>query len=198
MVHPMLEKLKDFYSQFSFLEIKDVALLLEMSSIRTVKTNEVIVRSGDLNYDMFLVLRGMLRAHVVKSNGDERTVHLASEGMIVGSPRTFGLGMPTNENITALEDSWLAVYDIRRFEELADKNPKIQKFYRDSLKRNFLEAVSRVEFHTVMSPEERYMHYQKNHPEIIQRVPQIHLASYLGVTPVSLSRIRSRVSGSKK
>ena len=194
----MLEKLKEFYTQFSFLGIKEVALLLDLASIRTVKANETLVRAGDKNYNMFIVLKGMLRNHVVKSNGDERTVFLVSEGMIVGSPRTVFQDKPTNETIHALEDSWLAVYDIRKFEALADKYPKIQKMYVESLKMNMLEAVARLEVHTVLNPEERYRHYQEEHPEIVQRVPQIHLASYLGVTPVSLSRIRSRMTDSKK
>ena len=73
----------------------------------------------------------------------------------------------------------------------------LQKLYAENLKRSLADAIDRLEFHTAMSPEERYAHYQEHFPELIQRVPQVHLASFLGVTPVSLSRVRSRLAKKK-
>ncbi|MBI1287935.1 MAG: cyclic nucleotide-binding domain-containing protein [Flavobacteriales bacterium] len=194
----MLDKVKEFVSAASYLGPQDMAAMIQLVSIRCFKTGEVLLRVDDLNHNMYVVLKGLLRSHVIKTNGEERTVYLASEGMITGSSRTFVTGSASLETVSAIEDTWVAVADRRRFEELADERPGVQKFYLDQMKKTLFEAVTRLEFHTVMSPMERYQGLMKERPALVQRVPQIYLASYLGVTPVSLSRIRARIASEKK
>lgn len=194
----MLEKLREEIGRFSFLGAKEAAVLIKLATIRAYKAGDTIVKEGAMDHNSYVVLKGILRSHVLKSNGDERTVYLASEGMLTASSRTFLDGEPSTETITALEDSWVAVFDRSAFMKQLDGNPNLQKLYSELLKRNLREAIDRIEFHTVLNPKERYEHLMKSHPELVQRVPQMYLASYLGITPVSLSRIRSRVVRSSK
>lgn len=148
----MLDKLKEYIASFTYLGVKEVAAMVAACRISNCQRGDFLVASGEVSYKMFFVLSGLLRCHVVKNNGEERTVFLASEGMFVGSPRTLMSGEATNEAITALEDTWVAVYDTRTIDMLADEYPKIQKFYLESMKRHFYEAVGRIEFHTVINP----------------------------------------------
>lgn len=194
----MLDKVKAFVATFSYLGPTDVVAIMALASVRSFKAGEVVLNAGDVNFNTYFVIKGLLRSHVIKTNGEERTVFLASERMITTSSRTFINGKASIETVTAIEDTWVAVTDSRRFDELADKRPSVQKFSKELMKRNMFEAITRLEFHTVMSPEERYLHIMEQRPELIQRVPQIYLASYLGITPVSLSRIRARIADTRK
>lgn len=194
----MLEMLKEHFKKYSFLGPKEVATIIDLSRFKSYKQGDVVFDAGDVNYNMYGVLKGLLRSHVVNTNGEERTVFLVSEGMVVSSSRTFAYGQESIEKLTAIEDSWVAVIDYRLFQQKAEQNLKLQRFSSEMLKQNLVEAVERIEFHTLMSPQERYLKLMERRPQLAQRVPQIYLASYLGVTPVSLSRIRRRVAQAMK
>jgi len=189
----MLEKLKAFYAQFSFLRPSDIASLIKISRIRSFEAGEVITQPGEKHYNFYVVLKGLLRNHIVSTEGDECTMYLATEGMVIGSARTTMRDEESHETTMAVEATWAAVVDGKRMLELVDTNHRILRFYTESLKVNFYEAVERIEFHAVKTPEERYRYLLENRPELIQRVPQKYLASFIGITPVSLSRIRARI-----
>jgi CRP-like cAMP-binding protein len=189
----MLENLKAFYAQFSFLRPSDIASLIQISKLRSFEAGEVIVQAGEKHYNFYVVLKGLLRNHIVSTEGDECTIYLATEGMVIGSARTTMRDEESHETTTAVEATWAAVVDGRRLLELVDTNHRILRMYTESLKVNFYEAIERIEFHAVKTPEERYRYLLENRPELIQRVPQKYLASFIGITPVSLSRIRARI-----
>ncbi|MCF8256720.1 MAG: Crp/Fnr family transcriptional regulator [Flavobacteriales bacterium] len=189
----MIGKLKDYFSSFSVLGAKEIALLLATARIKQVNPGEIILLEGDMNYNFIIVLKGLLRNYKIAANGEERNLLFSSEGTVTGNPRMFA-DLPANENIAALEKSWIAEIDVRKFEALSKKSPVIQRFYTEALKRNLIDLVDRLQMHTVMTPPERYLFFLKHNPELVQRVPQVYLASYFGITPVSLSRIRSRLS----
>ncbi len=193
----MVEALKHFFKQFSFLGVKEIASLVQLCEFKQIKQGTILVNAGDYNYNTFVVLKGLLRNYIIKHNGEERTTLFASEGMMTSSPNTFFKDLPSNEGVMALEDCWIAYFDMRKFEKLARENLKLQRLFTEALKLNFVEAITRLEYHTTMSPEERYEHFRYHHPNLLQRVPQIYLASYLGITPVSLSRVRARLAKKK-
>lgn len=85
----MLDKVKEFVATFSYLGPADVTAMFDLVSLRTYKAGEVVLNAGEVNFNIYFVIKGLLRSHVIKTNGDERTVFLASEGLITASSRTF-------------------------------------------------------------------------------------------------------------
>ena len=193
----MLEELRHFLDQFKFLSPKDVVAVAGLANVRRVKKGEHIFYSGDMHYTLYLVLTGFTRTYVVRDDGDERTVYLAGPGMGVGSSKTVYKDQPSNENVVALENCILISWDLTEFKRIAANRPAMYRWYAEMLERNFIEAVERVEFHTLMTPEQRYEYLLETRSDIFNRVPLKYIASYIGITPGSLSRLRARIVRAK-
>ncbi len=190
----MLDLLKDLYGKFHFLGLAEVAALIKIGRIKQINAGEVLVKTGEWDYNGYVVIKGLLRTYVETPEGEEKTVLFASEGMNVTASATFLHGKPATETIMAIEDSIVAVHDLREFEKLCNDYPKLLRLQNDVLKASMGEAIERVEYYTSMNAEERYAHFRDKYPDLLNRVPQIYLASYLGVHVVSLSRIRTRLA----
>ncbi len=190
----MLDELKAFYKGFSALGVSEIATLMKLTQLRKVRQDEQLVKAGDYNYFMFIVLSGALRAFITKTNGQERTVQFFLKGEVCGSADTAYHGETAIENVMALENGWIAYIDYREFEEAAKRNNKILSLHVEALKRNMYTTIRSIQFYTTLSPEERYLQILKERPNLLQKVPQKYLASYLGITPESLSRVRARTA----
>lgn len=190
----MLDSLKDYLNRFGFLTTTDISALLKEAKLVTYQKGERIVSAGDMNHCVHVVLSGFVRIYVLRADGEERTVHLANRGLGFGSSQTLFANAPSNEFAEALEKSAVLMVDIDKFKAICDKNPRLYKFYALSLERNILEAVERLHFHSVMNPDQRYEYLLKHRLDIIERVSQKYIASYIGITPVSLSRLRARIA----
>jgi CRP-like cAMP-binding protein len=190
----MLEKITDALKEFNFLTPKDLFQLVSIAKLKQVASGELIVKEGDYNYNVIKVIKGLLSHYVVDKNGYERALLFVPEKMNSGSLQTTINRKPSDENIIALENSLLLLIDIRELEKLAAKNNNILKLINQSYKKIIAEAALRIKFLLVNSPEERYLHFREIYPHLLQRVKQKDLASYLGITVTSLSRIRARIS----
>ena len=184
----------NYFNKFTFLSFEDLKLIFTLVKIKRVKVGDVILESGAIDYNVFIVFRGLLRTYVMRADGTEITVLLSSEGMAAASSRTIVKDELSTETIVALEDSMIMIVDTQKLEELGRRHPRILLLQNKHMKRNFGDAVERIEYLTVLSPLERYLHLIEHHPELIKRVPQKYLASYMGITTESLSRVKSRIS----
>ncbi len=190
----MLEKISDALKEFTFLSPKDLFQLASIAKLKYVSKNEHIVKAGEYNYQAIKVIKGLLSHYVIDKNGYERTLLFVPEKMNSGSLQTTINRKPSDENIVALEDSLLLTIDIRELEKLASASINILKLLNQNYKQIITEAALRIKFLIVHSPEERYVHFCQTYPHLEQRIKQKHLASYLGITVSSLSRIRARIS----
>ena len=189
------EKFRELYP---YVTEEDLELLLSVSELREFKAREKVVQLGDDSYNNYMVLQGVLRTYTLGRNGEEKTLFLAGEGMNTGSMDNLLFKRPAQEEIMAVVDTWAVVTDLQKLEELSLKNIGLMRLHRDAYKLNLKEAIERLTFYTKLQPKDRYDELLKKHPDLIKHVPQKYLASYLGMTPVSLSRIRGRYARSKK
>lgn len=192
--HIHLEKIKELFKEFTFLSPKDLFQLASIIKLKNIAKGEHIVREGEYNYRAIKVIKGLLCHYVIDNNGDEKTLLFVPEKMNSGSLQTTIGGKPADENIIALESSWLLMIDIRELEKLADGNLSILKMLNQSYKQIIFEAATRIKFLIAHSPEERYLQFTHTYPNLEHRVKQKHLASFLGITVSSLSRIKARLS----
>ena len=166
--------------------------IIESAMIRSYKKGTVLLEEGKISNECYFIIKGCIRSYYIK-DGNEMTTDFFTEEQSV-TPSAYGKKTPSAYYLECVEDTIAGVGTPDREIEMYQKFPE-----GESLARTMGEAImakqqdALAEF-KMASPEERYMQLQKDRPDLIQRVPQYQLASYLGVTPESLSRIRRRLS----
>jgi len=190
----MFEKIKEIFREDTFLSPNDLLQLATIIKLTSIAKGEYLVKEGEINYKAVKVIKGLLAHYVIDNQGVEKTLLFVPENKNSGSLQTTINRKPADENIIALENSILVTVDIRELEKLAANSPGILKLLNQSYKQIITEAALRIKFLIVNSPEERYLHFCTSYPDLEQRVKQKNLASYLGITESSLSRIRARIS----
>ncbi|MCI1265880.1 MAG: Crp/Fnr family transcriptional regulator [Saprospiraceae bacterium] len=190
----MFEKVKEAFSHFVFITPKNLVQLASIAKLGSVKKKEHLIKVGDLNYNVVVVLKGLLRHYVVSENGEEKTLRFAPEKKIAAMLDTIFHNKPCTENIMALEDTVYLKFDFREIDRLVSDNLQLLKVQNQVFKEIISENVEQIKFLTVLTPEARYLYFCQSYPNLEQRIKQKYLASYLGITVTSLSRIRARIS----
>ncbi len=186
---------KDFveaFSRFSLLKFNDLVSLYKICSFKSFSNGELLAQEGRYCNYMFLIKKGIIRTYVLTQNGDERTTRLAKERDFTTCNQSFLNNNPSSEYLEAIGDCRVIGIDIQKLNELGKTNARILQLTQEGLKEALFEAINRIEFFTTLTPEQRYNKLLDESPDLIQRVPQKYLASFLGVTTVSLSRIKRR------
>ena len=156
-----------------------------------VPAKTVLLQEGDISKRAFFVLKGCLRV-CFNNKGRDITTQFFFEGQGVAAIESFRTGNPSLFGIEAIEPSLLYVLAKKDYEFITEQSPAIRSEIEHHVFNRLLSYqhlfVSRIKD----SPEERYHDLVAHHPDILKRIPQHYIASYLGITPVSLSRIRNR------
>lgn len=194
----MEKSIIEYFSTFSFIGLDDIKLISSFGKLKRIKAGEIIIKAGDINYNGIFVLKGLLRNYVLTNEGEDRTLLFCKEGNQTGSHATIFYNKPATENIEAIENSVIFMLNSEVMEKIAAKHPKLLKLQNSILKKVLAESVERIIFFTILTPEERYSQLCSEQPKLVKRVPQKYLASYIGVTTVSLSRIKSRIKYKKE
>jgi CRP-like cAMP-binding protein len=169
-------------------------LLLPALEIRHLKKHELLAEEGKIANEVGFVLEGMMRHFYIK-DGEEKTTYFYFENHFVTSYISCITGQASQLTIEALSDCRLIVFPYQKLKELFDKSITWQKFGRLIAEYLAIGLEERMVGLLMLSPEERYLQLvEGNKKKIIERVPQHYIANYLGITPVSMSRIRNRVS----
>ena len=155
------------------------------------------MQEGDVCKTIAFVEKGALREYSVDETGAEHIIQFAIEGWTISDLFSFLTGEPATYNIDALEDAELVLISKSANEELLQKFPKYETYTRLQITGAYLAMQKRLNSIHSMSLEERYVDFIKLYPNIVQRVPQHMIASYLGLQPETLSRIRRKMSENK-
>jgi CRP-like cAMP-binding protein len=185
-------------SRFSVLKEEDLAQIMPLITFKVLKAGELFIQEGDMSYQIAIVLEGLLRNFHYTEDGEEKTVLFTWEAEVVAGYKCIFINEPATENIEALEPTTLVVFDYQAFKALTHENTRFVQAHLQILEKAFVEAILRIDDFTLNSPEERYLRLLTERPFLLQRVQQKHLASFLGITQVSLSRIRKRITQKKK
>ncbi|MDD2286966.1 MAG: hypothetical protein PHQ11_16390 [Paludibacter sp.] len=170
----------------------------EISKIEFIKCFDkgtIILEEGKISNECFFIIKGCIRSFYIK-DGEEKTTEFYTEEQAV-IPSVYGNKIPSEYYLECIEDTITGVGTPELEKEMYQKFPQIE-----SLNRALGEAIMAkyqdtfAEF-KMASPEERYLALLKNRPDLIQRAPQYQIASYLGIKPESLSRIRKRIMKQK-
>jgi len=164
---------------------------------KKVRKKQFLLQEGDVCKSMIFVSKGCLRCYSVDSKGEEHIVRFAIEGWWISDIHSFLTGKPATNSIDAIEDSELLLIEKAYYDNLCNVVPGLAQYYKILLENNNSASQTRISDLISASAEDRYLKFVNTYPEIVQRVPQSQIASYLGITPQSLSRIRKELSEKK-
>jgi CRP-like cAMP-binding protein len=158
-----------------------------------VKKGEMIQPVNSPIRNGYFVKKGLLRSYTVDSRGKEHIFMFAPEGWIIGDIEAQTRNTPTLLNIDALEDSELEVLSEKVFFDVKENFPEVLSMNVDKLTKRIGVLQRRVIMLMSATARERYEEFLRIYPNIVQRVPQKMIASYLGITPEALSKIRREI-----
>lgn len=186
-----MEALFQFFKKYSPLSKTAERAIGEVSKIVSIKKNSELQAIGHTCKTIYFLKKGVARIYYFKDDIDI-TESFSFENNIVVRFESLFTGRPSRKAIQVLEDSDLIAINSNELFTLYDKHPDIERLFRKIFEGSLVETVNRVEsiqFHTA---DERYKILIKEAPDLLKRVPLKYIASYLGITPVSLSRIRGQ------
>lgn len=187
----MQEILYNFISKYITLTDEEWNALIALDIFRSEKKSTILLHEGQKTNNNYFVLKGCIRKYYV-IDGEEKTTAFYTELEGI-TPHCAISNTPSEYYISCSEDSILIVSNAEMSVEINNKFPKFEKMCR-ILSEELLakQQINFDEFKT-SSPEQRYLNLLEKRPDLIQRVPQHQLASYLGIKPQSLSRLRARI-----
>jgi len=187
----MQDELFNFISKYISLTLEEKNAILSLNLFHSVKKGTTLLKEGQRSKDSYLVLKGCIRTYYIV-DGEEKTTAFYTE-MEAFTPPCVISKTPSEYYVSCIEDTIVAISNTDMEVEVNSQFPKFETMCR--ILSEELLAQQRINFDEfkTSSPEQRYLNLLEKRPDIIQRVPQHQLASYLGIKPQSLSRLRARI-----
>lgn len=186
----------DFILKYIPLSENEKSKLMSLDIFRTFKKGSVLLKEGQYSDQGYFVLKGCIRIFYI-IDGEEKTTEFYTE-MEGVTPNCVLSKRPSEYFISCVEDSIITVSNPDMEGDIFEKFPKFETLCRILSEQLLAKSQSSLDEFKTSSPEKRYLNLLQNRPDLLQRVPQHQLASYLGIKPQSLSRMRARLIEKKK
>ena len=187
-MHKLIESINTYIS------LNDSELLLLENAVekRIYKKNDVIFTEGKISNEIYFVEKGCVRLFY-NVEGNDKTAFFYTEGQFICAGESYTYNIPAIENYHAIEQTEIFVFTKKKSEELLGKAPKLEIIARIATENELITCQKVIASFVTKSAEERYTDLLNTQGELFQRVPQQYIASFLGVSPETLSRIKRRV-----
>lgn len=182
---------REFKKAFPSLSYQQLLQMAEYAEIQQIAKRTEIIKMGQNYGKIVFVLSGLFRAYY-KYEETENTFWFREEYTVFASHKSILANRPSTISYQALEDSVVAVIDYSLLKEFANKDSASAKNIIVVLEGLVLELIERIEDFVTLNPENRYESFIERHANIVNRIPQQYIASFIGITPESFSRLKNR------
>jgi CRP-like cAMP-binding protein len=189
----MTDKLINNILKYGALSQGEKDAIIQSVEIKEFKKGDFLLKEGQKSLTSYFILKGCIRQYFLL-NGNEMTTRFFTEDDWVISVEVNSENSISTHNWIAMEDCIVITGNAQKGQKLFDEFPRLETISRRMVESAFIEIQESVIFYNSKTPEERYLSLINRYPSILKRVPQYHIASYIGVKPESLSRIRKRVA----
>ncbi|GEL09827.1 cAMP-binding domain of CRP or a regulatory subunit of cAMP-dependent protein kinases [Flavobacterium glycines] len=168
-------------------------LFLSKTEIKHYKAKSILLNSGEICKQSYFVNSGVLRSFNINDNIVEQVLNFASEGWWIADMYSLISKKPGNLFIEVIEDAELVLLSKENQEQLYSEIPKLERFFRILTENSLVAHQERLMDNLSLSAEERFEKFCKRYPNLIQRIPQKQIASYIGVTPEFFSKMKAKL-----
>lgn len=189
MCYFMREKLKSFLLEKLKGNDEDLDLVISKFNNLEVKKNEVILKEGDICDYCYFIVEGCIQVFIYDINGNESTRDFLLENNFVSELNSFNNFVPSKEYLRAIENTKLLKINRKDFQDLLNSIPNFSNIYRQILEVTYSSSIYRINTLISMSASERVRWLIKNNNKLVTRLSNKQIASYLGISPETLSRI---------
>ena len=190
----MLHKFYQYISSKVSLTPAEWEKLSEICVFKTFDKGEFLLREGAQSADLIIVVQGCIRTYRSDSQGRIRINSFAIENGWAGDAQSVEAGTPSKFSIDAIEQTTVVLINNLKFDALCREIPRLNQFLTDNLKECLSGSRGQIDLVTIPTADDKFRSFSMYHPELLTRVPQYMIASYLGITPESLSRIRKKLA----
>ncbi|RYM33772.1 Crp/Fnr family transcriptional regulator [Brumimicrobium glaciale] len=189
----MENTLVEMMSSFIDLSDEEKQGILDAFPIKTYSKGTVLLKENQIAKDAYLVIKGCIREYSI-DDGEEKTKNFYTEFQSAVNFESMANNKPSKYYFTCAEETTIGILNAEKENDLYKKFPRFGEVCRVEMEKMLGSNQEEMSIFINSTPKERYLNLLKNRPDLIQRVPQYQLASYLGIKPETLSRIRKRVS----
>jgi CRP-like cAMP-binding protein len=187
-----IEPLLNYIQNLTSLTEEEKQLIFDLFEPRTYRKRQYVLQEGDLCNQLSFIVRGCLRMYKVDDSGNMYILQFASENSWLSNIGSFHERKPSELNIDALEDTVVLQISYENLLFLYNKAPKFDRIFRVLIENSFVSLQKRLLQIISSSAEERYVSFVQEYAQLANRLPQTQIASFLGITPEFLSRIRNK------
>lgn len=185
---PLFETIEKWYS----LDTSTKEKIIHLTSVRKVKKGDYLFQEGFVGSKLYYVVQGALRVFKLDNDFKEHIIRFGFENSMVGDIRSFLYQSKTELNLQALENSILIEVESDDLKELFTFSNNLSLFYKDFLEYELSRSQDRIINQLSSSAEERYMKFLKDYGDFNNRIPDRHIASFIGVTPEFFSKLKKK------
>ena len=184
-------KIKKIFSQFGEVTDADLGLILSKVNIEQFNRKEILLDLDSVCTKMYFVLEGCLRLYYLR-DGVERNCFFFHENMFCTAFGSFMMERPSNQILQTIEDTTCIAISFNDLNNIYLHFPKMNYIVRKILEERYTNAHDIISAFILYTPEERYQAFIDNYPLLVNRIPEYHIASFIGITPKSFSRLKRR------
>lgn len=188
----MYKQILDNYKMHIELSDEEKEIAISLLQYKKVKKNDILLTAGNVCHNIYFVDKGCLRLFSTNVDGEEHNVLFGVDNWWLTDIASFSSRSPAFYSIGTLEESTVFYYSYSDLEKLFNLVPKFERFFRILTQNGFSLYQNRIVSGALKTAEQRYLLFKKLYPDLEKYISQKHIASYLGITPVFLSRLRKQ------
>ena len=193
-----IDKLKLEFPFLNELSTNDVFDFLKHVQVQQLKPGDIFLEAGSQKNNLYFIIKGLIRSYYINEKGEEITNRLRYENQLVASYEILFFNQAARFNFQALEATELLSINFNELRKIIEQNTKLDTGRRYFMMSILSESLASLDDFILLSPEQRYLKFIQDHRALLNRAPIKYIANVLGITPVSLSRIRKRIANKKQ